>query len=81
LRCFADKLQEAIDHTDDRAIVESALAELYPGQLPDAPRSAKAKLVDSIRRGDKAGIRSGLNIAPAAAVKTPRSYGDHAAAA
>lgn len=79
LRHFADKMQEALDHSDDRAAVESALAELYPDQLPDARRSAKAHLADAIRRGDNSGIRSGLAIAPAAAIKTPRSYGDHAA--
>jgi hypothetical protein len=39
LRRFADKLQEAIDHTDDRPTVESTLAEPYPDQLPDAQRS------------------------------------------
>ncbi|MDQ3668905.1 MAG: hypothetical protein M3377_01265 [Actinomycetota bacterium] len=79
LRHFADKVQEALDHSDDRAAVESALAELYPDQLPDARRSAKAQLADALRRGDKGGIRNGLAIAPAAAIKAPRSYGDHAA--
>jgi hypothetical protein len=78
LRRFADKVQEAIDHSDDRDAVESALAELYPDQLPDAQRSAKAQVADAIRRGDKRGIRRGLSIAPAAPVKAPRSYGDHA---
>ncbi len=77
LRHFADKVQEAIDNSDDRAVVESALVELYPDQLPDAQRSAKAQLADAIRRGDEGGIRSGLAIAPAAAIKAPRSYGNH----
>lgn len=63
LRHFADKLQEAIDH-DDRDAVEEALAELYPDQLPDAQRSAKAQLADAIRRGDKTAIRTGLGVAP-----------------
>jgi hypothetical protein len=79
LRHFADKVQEAIDHGDNRAAVEAALAELYPDQLPAAQRSAKAHVADAIRRGDNGAIRSGLAIAPAAAVKTPRSYGDDAA--
>jgi len=79
LRHFADKVQEAIDNSDDRAVVESALVELYPDQLPDAQRSAKAQLADAIRRGDEGGIRSGLAIAPAAAIKAPRSYGNHGA--
>lgn len=79
LRHFADKVQEALDNSDDRGAVESALAELYPDQLPDAQRSAKAHLADAIRRGDKSGIRSGLGVAPAAAIKRPRSYGDNAA--
>lgn len=77
LRHFADKVQEAIDNSGDRGAVESAFAELYPDQLPDAQRSAKAQLADAIRRGDKAGIRGGLAIAPAAAIKSPRSYGGH----
>jgi hypothetical protein len=81
LRRFADKVQEAIDNSDDRAVVESALAELYPDQLRAPHRSAKARLAEAIRRGDERGIRSGLAIAPAAAIKTPRSYGDDAAAA
>lgn len=77
LRHFADKVQEAIDNSDDRAVVESALVELYPDQLPDVQRSAKAQLADAILRGDEGGIRSGLAIAPAAAIKAPRSYGNH----
>ena len=80
LRFFADKVQEALDNTDDRAVVESALAELYPEQLPNAERSANAKLADAMRRGDKNAIRSGLAIAPAAVIKPTRSYGDDAPA-
>jgi hypothetical protein len=76
LRHFADKVQEALDRTADRNAVESALAELYPDQLPDAQRSAKAQLADAVRRGDRAGIRSGLAVAPAATIKSTRSYGD-----
>ncbi len=79
LRFFADKVQEAVDHADDRDAVESALAELYPDQLPDAKRSARSGLADSIRRGDTTGIRRGLGIAPAATVKPTRAYGDDAA--
>lgn len=80
LRFFADKVQEALDNTEERAVVESALAELYPDQLADADRSANAKLADAIRRGDRSAIRSGLAIAPAAVIKPTRSYGDDAAA-
>ncbi len=79
LRHFADKMQEALDNSDDRDAVESALAELYPDQLPDAQRSAKVHLANAIRRNDKGGIRTGLGVAPAAAIKSPRSYGDNAA--
>lgn len=79
LRHFADKAQEAIDHGDDRDAVEEALAELYPEQLPAARASAKSRAAHAIRRGDKKAIRSSLAIAPAAAVKNPRSYGDDAA--
>lgn len=78
LRHFADKLQEAIDHNDDRDAVEEALAELYPDQLPDVQRSAKAQLADAIRRGDKTAISTGLAVAPAATIKPTRSYGDDA---
>ncbi|MDQ3678206.1 MAG: hypothetical protein M3401_15655 [Actinomycetota bacterium] len=79
LRFFAEKVQEALDNTDDRGTVESALAELYPEQLPDAQRSANAKLANAIRRGDTSGIRSGLAIAPSAVLKPTRSYGDDGA--
>lgn len=79
LRHFANKVQEAIDHSADWDAVEVALAELYPEQLPDAQRSAKGQLADAIRRGDKASIRGGLAIAPAATIKPTRSYGDDAA--
>jgi hypothetical protein len=79
LRFFADKVQEALDHSDDRDAVEAALAELYPEQLPDARRSAKASLADAIRRGDSGRLRSSLSIAPAATVKPTRAYGDDAA--
>jgi hypothetical protein len=73
---FANKVQEAIDNSDDRAAVKSALADLYPDHLPEAQRSAKARLADAIRHGDTSGIRRGLSIAPAATIKPTRSYGD-----
>jgi hypothetical protein len=79
LRHFADKVQEAIDNTDDRAKVEFALAVLYPVQLPNAKQSAKAQLADAIRRGDTTEIGSGLAIAPAAGMKLTPSYGGDAA--
>jgi len=80
LRFFADKVQEALDNTADRAVVKSALSELYPEQLPNAQRSANAKLANAIRRGDTNAIRSRLAIAPTAVIKPTRSYGDDAAA-
>lgn len=81
LRFFADKVQEALDHSDDRDAVESALAELYPEQLPRAKRSPKSSLAAAVRRGDSGRIRSGLSVAPAATVKPTRAYGDDAASA
>ena len=78
LRFFADKVQEALDNYDDREAVESALAELYPDQLPNAQRSSKATVADAIRRNDIAGIRSGLAITPTAIIKPTRAYGHHA---
>jgi hypothetical protein len=78
LRHFGDKLQEAIDHSDDRDAVEEALAELYPDELRHVQRSGKAQLADALRRGDKTTIRTGLAIAPAATIKPTRSYGDDA---
>jgi hypothetical protein len=79
LRHFANKVQEAIDHADDRSAVEAALSELYPDQLPNASRSAKSQLADAIRRSDMNGVRAGLAIAPATVVKPNRAYGDDAA--
>jgi hypothetical protein len=79
LRHFADKVQEAIDNSDDRDAVDSALGELFPDQLPDAPRTAKAQLANAIRRSDLGGVRSGLAIAPTVAVKPNRAYGDDTA--
>ncbi|HVP03708.1 MAG TPA: hypothetical protein VMT10_14150 [Solirubrobacteraceae bacterium] len=78
---FASKLQEAIDHSDDLGSVETALAELYPEQLPNAQRSGKTRLAEAIRRADESGIRRGLSIAPAASFKTTNSYGDDGASA
>lgn len=42
LRFFADKVQEALDHSDDREKMESALAELYPDQA--AQRAALSEV-------------------------------------
>jgi hypothetical protein len=78
---FADKVQEAIDNTEDRDAVETALAELYPDQLPDAKRSSKDALAEALRVGNERGVRSALAIAPAAAIKPVRSYGDDGTAA
>jgi hypothetical protein len=78
LHHFADKLQEAIDNSDDRDAVEEALAELYPDQLTGARRTGKAQLADALRRGDAPAIRTGLAIAAAATIKSSRSYGDDA---
>jgi hypothetical protein len=72
---FADKVQEAID-AEDRETAEATLAELYPDQLPDAKRSAKRALAKALRSGDDMGIRAGLAIPAAAAIKPVRSYGD-----
>lgn len=79
LRFFADKVQEALDNTHDRDAVQAALAELYPDELPNVPRSAKAKIAEAIRRHDTRGIRTGLAIAPSAVIKPARAYGDDAA--
>lgn len=80
LSFFAEKVHEAID-AEDREAAEAALAELYPGQLPNAKRSAKDALAQALRTGNERGVRSGLAIAPAAVIKRPRSYGDDGAAA
>lgn len=81
LRVFAEKVQGAID-AGNRADVEAALAELYPNQLPDAAKSAKKNLAESLRTGDESGIRKGLAVAPAAGIKPGmRSHGDDADAA
>ena len=56
---FAEKIQEAVD-AEDREVAESALADLYPDQLPNAKRSAKEALANALRSGDEADIRTGL---------------------
>jgi hypothetical protein len=79
LRHFADKVQEAIDNADDRAKVESALAVLYPNQLPNAQPSAKAQIAEAFRKNNTTAIRSGLAVAPAAGLKVTPSFGRYAA--
>jgi hypothetical protein len=76
---FADKVGEARENARDRAAVESALAELFPEELPNAERSARSNVADAIRRGDTGAMRRRLAIAPAAAIKSPRAYGDNGA--
>lgn len=76
LAYFSQQIKIAREHRDDRATVESALAELYPDQLPNASRSAKAGLTEDVRSGDTSRIRSGFRIASSVAVPSARSYGD-----
>lgn len=78
LAYFSRQIKIAHDHRDDRATVESALAELYPDQLPDASRSAKADVAEDVRSGDPSRIRSRFRIASSVAVPSARSYGDAA---
>jgi hypothetical protein len=78
LRFFADKVQEAIDNTEDRDAVEAALAELYPEQLPNARHSAKEAAADALRSADDRAVGAALGITPAATIKPVRSYGDGA---
>jgi hypothetical protein len=76
LRHFADKVAEARENSDDRDKVESALAELYPDQLPDANRSAKSGLAAALRGGNtnpRVTRAFGLG---ATGIKTTRSHGD-----
>jgi hypothetical protein len=68
LRFFAEKVQEAID-ADSRKDAEAALAELYPDELPGAPKSSKKSLSEALDAGDEKRVRKAAAIAPAAAFK------------
>jgi hypothetical protein len=70
---FAEKMLEALEHRHDHARALAALAEVFPAQLAEAPRSSKSRLADELRRGN-----SGPAVAGAfgSAGKTTRSYGD-----
>lgn len=81
LRFFAQKIQEAID-AETREDAEAALAELYPDELPGAPKSSKKSLAEALDVGDEKRVRRAAAVAPAAAFKPGmRSHGDDPAAA
>ena len=76
LRYFADRLAAAREHSDDRAQVETELAELYPDQLPNAKRASKASLAEAVRSGDVASIGRGFGVAAPTLIRSTRSAGD-----
>ena len=73
LRFFATRVREAIEHRDDHARALAALADVFPAQLTDAPRSAKSRIADELRRG---GAGPAVTGAFGPVKKSPRSFGD-----
>ena len=73
LRFFAARVREAIAHRHDHARALAALADVFPAQLSDAPRSPKSRIADELRRGAVGPAVSG---AFGPVKKTPRSFGD-----
>lgn len=73
LAFFAARMKEALDHRDDHATALAALADVFPEQLAEAPRSSKSRFADELRRGS-----TGPAVASTfgAVSKNPRSYGD-----
>jgi len=54
--------------------------EVFPEQLPEAPRSSRSSLADALRRGNRnPRVQSALG-AGAAELRNTRSYGDDASA-
>ena len=75
LRFFAARIRDAIANRDDHARALAALADVFPEQLLDAPRSTKSRLADELRRGST-GPAIARTFGPVR--KTTRSFGDHA---
>ncbi|MGH2941443.1 MAG: hypothetical protein ACRDLN_01520 [Solirubrobacteraceae bacterium] len=73
LRCFAERMAEAIEHRDDHTRALKVLGEVFRKQLPEAPRSAKQGLADQLRQGNTS---AGVAAAFGTVSKTPRSFGD-----
>jgi hypothetical protein len=77
LRFFAARMAEAVAHRHDHARALAALAEVFPAQLTDAPRSTKSRLAEELRRGSTGPAVAGA-FGPVS--KTPRSFGGDAPA-
>ena len=80
LRFFGDRVAEAIENRYDEQAVRQALADVFPGQLPDAPRSEKSNFARALRGGNVTpGVQAALG-AGSERLKNTRSFGDHAPA-
>jgi hypothetical protein len=73
LRFFAARVREAIQHRHDHARALAALADVFPAQLTDAPRSEKSRIADELRRG---AVGPAVTSAFGPVKKSPRSFGD-----
>lgn len=74
LRTLADAAARAVEHTDDLDKVKKQYAVVYPDHV-DVPATSTSAIADALRRKDMPGVRRGLGVAPAAALKPTRSYG------
>jgi hypothetical protein len=80
LRFFGQRVADAIENRYDEQAVRRALADVFPEQLPDAPRSEKSAFARALRRGNVTpGVQAALG-AGAERLKDTRSFGDHAQA-
>ena len=72
---FADRVEKALAARGDRAKVLTALGDVFPKQLPDAPRSRKANIADELRRDERAGAVVTAFGPHVARAKPTRSFG------
>jgi hypothetical protein len=75
LAFFATSVQAAID-APDRATAKAELAKVFPDQLGDADKSAKAQAAKAIRERTPSKIAPVLGLSPAVAIPSTPSYGD-----
>lgn len=77
LRFLGDRLAEAIERRYDEQRVLEALGDVFPEQLPDAPRAAKADFARALRGGNVSQVQAGVG-AGAERLRNTRSYGGDA---
>jgi hypothetical protein len=80
LRFFGQRLAAAIENRYDEQAVREALADVFPDQLRDAPRSEKSNFARALRGGNVTpGVQAALG-SGSERLKNTRSFGDHASA-